>query len=136
LINFDNILNSAIFTLDVTVNGVNSQTVFYTSTGLDDYPTDEEWVNEIKTSLYGFSGITSVETNIETNKIIIKSGCLTGGTTCQPTVTTQLDDTRVIINLLIDYDISCVECGVYQKVFQDDFEFVFQDDNSYIFQGQ
>jgi len=130
------ILNSAIFTLDVTVNGVNSQTVFYTSTGLDDYPTDEEWVNEIKTSLYGFSGITSVETNIETNKIIIKSGCLTGGTTCQPTVTTQLDDTRVIINLLIDYDISCVECGVYQKVFQDDFEFVFQDDNSYIFQGQ
>jgi hypothetical protein len=47
-----------------------------------------------------------------------------------------LDFKTDIINLLIDYDISCVECGVYQKVFQDDFEFVFQDDNSYIFQGQ
>jgi hypothetical protein len=58
----------------------------------------------------GFSGISSVETNIEINKVIIKSGCLTSGTSCQPTVTTQLDDARVIINLLIDYDIYCVSC--------------------------
>ena len=128
------ILNSATFTLDLNVNGVSAQTVFYTSTGLNDYPTDEQWVNVIKNGLYGFSGITSVEINIETNKIIIKSGCITGGTGCQQTVSTGLDDTRIIINLIIDYDISCIECGTYQKVFQDDFEFIFQDGDEYIFQ--
>ena len=106
------ILNSATFTIDVTVDGDNTQSLFYTSTGLDDYPTDDEWTDVIKNTLYGFSGISSVETNIEVNKVIIKSGCLTGGTSCQPTVTTQLDDARVIINLLIDYDISCVSCDV------------------------
>jgi len=104
------ILSSATFTIDVTVDGVNSQSLFYTSTGLDDYPTDDEWTDVIKNTLYGFSGISSVETNIEVNKVIIKSGCLTSGTSCQPTVTTQLDDARVIINLLIDYDIYCVSC--------------------------
>ena len=104
------ILSSATFTIDVTVDGINSQSLFYTSTGLDDYPTDNEWTDVIKDTLYGFSGISSVETNIEVNKVIIKSGCLTSGTSCQPTVTTQLDDARVIINLLIDYDIYCVSC--------------------------
>ena len=104
------ILSSATFTIDVTVDGVNSQSLFYTSTGIDDYPTDDEWTDVIKDTLYGFSGISSVETNIEVNKVIIKSGCLTSGTSCQPTVTTQLDDARVIINLLIDYDIYCVSC--------------------------
>jgi hypothetical protein len=105
------VLNSATFTIDVTVNGDNVQNLFYTSTGLNDYPTDNEWTDVIKNTLYGFSGISSVETNIEVNKVIIKSGCLKNGTSCQPTVTTQLDDARVIINLLIDYDISCVSCA-------------------------
>lgn len=128
------IINSATFTLDMTVDGVNSQTVFYTSTGIDDYPTDEDWVNAITTQLFTYTGITSVETDLVNNKIIIRSGCITGGTGCQQFTTTQLDDVRVIINLVIDYDISCEEC-IFQKVFQDDIDFVFQDDNDYIFQG-
>lgn len=128
------IINSATFTLDMTVDGVNSQTVFYTSTGIDDYPTDEDWVNAITTQLFTYTGITSVETDLVNNKIIIRSGCITGGTGCQQFTTTQLDDVRVIINLIIDYDISCEEC-IFQKVFQDDIDFVFQDDNEYIFQG-
>lgn len=127
------ILNSATFTVDITLNGVNQQNVFYTSTGIDDFPTDEQWVNAIKTLLFQFSGITTVETNIETNKITIKSGCITGGTGCQQVVTHQLDDARVIINLIIDYDISCVDC-IIQKIFQDDIDFMFQDNNGYIFQ--
>jgi hypothetical protein len=128
------IINSATFTLDLTVDGVNSQTIFYTSTGLNDFPSDEEWVNVIKTQLFTYTGITSVETDLVNNKIIIRSGCITGGTGCQQFTTTQLDDVRVIINLVIDYDISCEEC-IFQKVFQDDIDFVFQDDNEYIFQG-
>jgi hypothetical protein len=127
-------LNSATFTVDITVNGVNQQNIFYTSTSLTDYPTDNEWVNAIKTLLYSFSGITSVTTNIDANEIIIKSGCLTGGTDCQPVITPPLDDTSVIINLIINYDISCVECNGVEKIFQDDVEFMFMDDINYSFQ--
>ena len=128
------ILNSATFTVDITIDGVNQQNVFYTSTGLNDYPTDNEWTIAIKNLLYSFSGITSVITNIETNEITIKSGCITGGTDCQINVETQLDDSNVIINLIINYDISCVFCGGDTKVFQDDVEFVFMDDINYVFQ--
>ena len=128
------VLNSATFTVDITVNGMNQQNVFYSTTSLNDYPTDNEWTNAIRNLLYGFSGITSVITNIETNEITIKSGCITGGTTCQPTTLTQLDDAQVVINLIISYDISCVFCGGSTKIFQDDIEFLFQDDINYVFQ--
>lgn len=128
------VLNSAIFTADVMVNGVDQQSIFYTSTGFDDVPTDNDWVTAITNLLYTFSGISSVIVNLETNQIIITSGCQTEGEGCQTKSVTTLDDANVKISLNIDYDISCVECEIYQKVFQDDFEFIFQDDNSYIFQ--
>jgi hypothetical protein len=128
------VLNSAIFTADVTVNGVDQQSIFYTSTGFDDVPTDNDWVTAITNLLYTFGGISSVLVNLETNQIIITSGCQTEGEGCQTKSVTTLDDANVKISLNIDYDISCVECEIYQKVFQDDFEFIFQDDNSYIFQ--
>ena len=128
------ILNSATFTADVTVNGVNQQSIFYTASTMNDYPTDEEWVTAITDLLYSFSGITSVVANIETNQIIIKSGCITGGTACQPTTINQLDDANVVINLIINYDISCVFCGGDTKIFQDDVEFLFMDNINYVFQ--
>jgi hypothetical protein len=128
------ILNSAIFTADITVSGVTQQSVFYTSTGFDDVPTDNDWVSAITNLLYTFEGISSVSINIETNQVLITSGCKQEGVGCQTKSVTALDDVNVVINLYIDYDISCVECETYQKVFQDDFEFIFQDDNSYIFQ--
>jgi hypothetical protein len=118
------------------VSGVTQQSIFYTSTGFDDVPTDNDWVSAITNLLYTFNGISSVSINIETNQVLITSGCIQQGTGCQTKSVTALDDANVIINLYIDYDISCVECETYQKVFQDDFEFIFQDDNSYIFQGQ
>jgi hypothetical protein len=129
------ILNSAIFTADITVSGVTQQSIFYTSTGFDDIPTDNDWVNAITTLLYTFNGISSVSIDIDTNQVIISSGCIQEGSGCQTKSVTVLDDENVTINLYIDYDISCVSCLLEQKVFQDDFEFVFQDDNSYIFQG-
>ena len=128
------VLNSAVFTADVMVNGVDQQSIFYTSTGFDDVPTDNDWVTAITNLLYTFGGISSVIVNLETNQIIITSGCQTEGEGCQTKSVTTLDDANVKISLNIDYDISCVECEIYQKVFQDDFEFIFQDDNSYIFQ--
>jgi hypothetical protein len=128
------ILNSAIFTTEITVDGVTQQSVFYTSTGFNDVPTDNEWVTAITNLLYTFSGISSVSVNIGTNQIIITSGCKSVGVGCQTKSVTELDDANVKINLNIDYDISCVACGIQQKIFQDDFEFIFQDDNNYIFQ--
>ena len=128
------VLNSAIFTADVMVNGVVQQSIFYTSTGFEDTPTDNDWVTAITNLLYTFGGISSVIVNLDTNQIIITSGCQTEGEGCQTKSVTTLDDANVKISLNIDYDISCVECEISQKVFQDDFEFIFQDDNSYIFQ--
>jgi len=59
------ILNSAIFTADITVSGVTQQSVFYTSTGFDDVPTDNDWVSAITNLLYTFDGISSVSIDIE-----------------------------------------------------------------------
>lgn len=123
------ILNSAIFTANVSVNGVISQDVFYVSSGSTDYPSEQQWADSISGLLYSYSGITEVIIDIEKNQIIIKNGCNEGSTSGN-----LLSDANVKVNLYIDYDISCESCATEQKVFQDDFEFVFMDDNNYIFQ--
>lgn len=130
------IVNSAIFEVDITINGANSTNIFYTSTGIDDYPSDNEWADALSGVLLTFSGVSDVSINIEENKIIIENACTQGGTDCNPTTSNSLKDAHVVIKLNIEYDISCVSCGTYQKVFQDEFEFIFMDDNSFLFQGQ
>lgn len=129
------VINSAVFSVDITINGANSQTAFYSSSGATDYPSDNEWADAISDLLYTFSGVSEVIIDIEKNQIVIKNDCTQGGTNCKPTTSNLLKDANVIIKLFIDYDISCVSCGTYQKVFQDDFEFIFMDNNSFIFQG-
>ena len=105
------ILNSAIFTADITVSGVTQQSVFYTSTGFDDVPTDNDWVSAITNLLYTFEGISSVSIDIEKNQVLITSGCNQEGVGCQTKSVTALDDVNIVINLNIDYDISCVACA-------------------------
>ena len=48
---------------------------YYTGTTLYDVPTDEQWVNAIKTILSGVTEIVSVDTDINTNDLIIKLEC-------------------------------------------------------------
>lgn len=104
------VLNSAMFTVDITINGDNKQNVFYVSSGATDFPSDNEWADAISDLLYTFSGVSDVIIDIEHNQITIKNDCTQGGSDCKPTTSNLLKDANVVINLKIDYDISCVSC--------------------------
>ena len=105
------IINSAEFALEITVNGELNTVVFYTSTGIDDYPSDEEWITALVDELETFEGIGDVIIDEEKNTIQIFNSCISG-TTCNPSNTNLLSDANVIVNLVIDYDISCDYCGL------------------------
>jgi len=89
------VLNQAIFTAQVTVNGVTVSQPFYTGTSLNDFPSDNEYSTVIENLLLTFSGVSNVNIDIVNNQIVIVTGCNT------------LSDADVKIELLISYDISC-----------------------------
>jgi len=89
------ILNQAIFTAVVSVDGDYKYETFYTGTTLNDYPTDEDWSNTIEDMLLSFEGITGVTINIVENNVKITTPCNT------------LSGSNVKVDLLINYDISC-----------------------------
>jgi hypothetical protein len=105
------IINSADFILEITVDGELKTVNFYTSTGIDDYPTDVDWVNIITDTLKTFYGIGDIVVDYQKNTIQIFNTCVTG-TTCNPGNTNLLSDAKITINLIIDYDISCVSCDL------------------------
>ena len=89
------VLNQAIFTAQVTINGVTVSQPFYTGTTLNDFPSDNEYTNVIQELLLSFSGVSFVNIDIVNNQIVITTGC------------NILSDANVKIDLLISYDISC-----------------------------
>ena len=95
------ILNEAIFVASVTVSGVTTTEEFFTGTTLNEYPTTEEWDDVIETLLLGYDGISSVTFNVDKNKMTITTDCNSE---------VSLDDADVVINMVINYDISCVSC--------------------------
>jgi hypothetical protein len=105
------IINSADFTVYAEVDGVSAQTQFYTSTGATDYPNDTMWADAITNILQSFSGITSVSVDIISNRITINSDCTDTTKNCTVQQINTLQDTEIKVNLLIDYDISCVSCS-------------------------
>jgi hypothetical protein len=112
-LNDDNcVINSGKFIIETNVNGEVKQQLFYTSIGLYDYPTDIEWVNNIKSMLLSYSDISEVEIDIVKNKITIVNNCNDTKKNCKPTKYNTLSDAKVILNLIIDYDISCVACNL------------------------
>jgi hypothetical protein len=106
------IITSGIFVLKTTVDGEEKQVTFYNSTGLSDYPTDIEWTNTIIDTLKSYEGIGDVIINYEDNTIKIDTICTNTGSSCNPTYQNTLADAKIEINLLIYYNISCVECDV------------------------
>ena len=105
-------LNSATFTAQVSVDGVIKETLFYTSFGLTDYPTDEEWILVLEELFLQYPDVGSVEFDLEKNTVKIINNCTDVDKNCKPTNFNSLADAEVKINLLIDYDISCVYCGL------------------------
>ena len=91
------ILNQAIFTAQVTINGVTVSQPFYTGTSLNEFPSDNEYTSVVEELLLSFSGVSNVSIDIVNNQIVITTGCNT------------LSDANVKIDLLISYDISCEE---------------------------
>jgi hypothetical protein len=105
------IINSADFTIYAEVGGVSAQTQFYTSTGTTDYPSDTVWADAIIDILESFSGISSVTVDVISNRITITTACEDTTKNCTTQPINPLQDTQITVNLLIDYDISCVSCG-------------------------
>jgi hypothetical protein len=97
------ILNSAEFLVNVTVNGIGNTSSIYTTTSLDDYPTDQDFYDAVEAILINYAGIATVTIDSETNKITITTDCDSPA---------DLSDAPIVVDLQIDYDISCVACNV------------------------
>ena len=106
------VLNEAQFIAQVSVDNEIKESTFYTSFGLNDYPSDEEWVNIINNLLLQFPGVGNVEFDLELNTIKIINDCDPTIKDCKPTNSNSLADAKVTINLLINYDVSCVYCNI------------------------
>lgn len=104
------IVNEAIFSIYTQVGSQSAQTAFYTGTTADDFPSDVLWAQTITDSLESYVGISGVTVSISNNRVLITTNCeqITKG--CTTETINPLQDTQVIVNLIIDYDISCVEC--------------------------
>ena len=97
------ILNQAIFIAEVVVGGVSSDTVYYTSSSLGDYPSDNDWFNAIEGLLLSYPQIGNVIFSSTSNTVTIETECSEGGL--------SVNDTSVTVNFKITYDISCT-CGI------------------------
>jgi hypothetical protein len=97
------VLNQSIFTLSATTSGVTLSETFFTGTSLSEYPSDNLYYNTIKDLLTQFEGIGSVIIDVENNIIKIISDCNSE---------TSLSDAQIMLNLGINYDISCVACAI------------------------
>ena len=96
------VINSASFYLEANLNGNVQGLGIYVSSGITDFPSDEYFYETLKTVLESYSEIESVIVNPATNTISVS-------TTCNPEI--YIIDANLIVNLIISYDISCVECG-------------------------
>lgn len=97
------VLNSAEFIVKVEINGGKTSSSIYTTTSLNDYPTDQDFYDAVETLLLDYDGIATVTINQVTNKITITTNCDS---------VTDLSDAQITVDLEIEYDISCVSCDV------------------------
>jgi hypothetical protein len=105
------IINEARFSIYASVGSQSDQTEFYTSSGSTDYPTDQLWADTIINTLENFIGISAVTIDIVTNRITVSTICDEISKGCEITPINPLQDTHLMVKLIIDYDISCVSCS-------------------------
>jgi hypothetical protein len=102
------VFNSATFTSEVTVSGITYTDTFYTTSSLDDIPTDLLWVESIETLLESIYGIGDVTYNLVSNTITIPTDCNLPAN--------LLAGADVNINLVIGYNLNCDSgpdcCGI------------------------
>jgi len=105
------IIDSATFSISAKVGSQSAITEFYSSNGGTDYPNDIQWAEAITDILNGFVGISDVTIDLVSNRITIKTNCEEINKSCKPQVINPLQDTEIEVNLVIDYNISCVDCS-------------------------
>ena len=104
------IVNEAKFSVQVTVGAETKQDIFYISSGLNDFPNDQDWGLALKNILETFVGIGEVIIDYTNNKITITNDCSEIEKNCRRETYNLLNDTKIISNLVIEYNISCVSC--------------------------
>lgn len=105
------VINSAQFTLQVSVANETKSVPFYSSSGLTDYPNSLIFAETIIDTLKSFGGIDDVVIDLERNRMQIIAGCVDFPKNCSKEILNLLQDQLVIVNLKIEYDISCVNCS-------------------------
>lgn len=93
-------LISAQFTAKVSAQpiGLNAQSMFFTSTSLNNPPSDNLWYDTIKQLLLSIPGILSVTIDQLNNQITIATN---------PAIN-SLDGQEIVVELAIEYDIMCL----------------------------
>jgi hypothetical protein len=60
--------------------------------------------------LNSFAGISNVVVDVDNNKVTITSDCTKLPKNCDLEITNSLDNTPIVVDLKIEYDIACVSC--------------------------
>ena len=105
------IINEATFSIYAQIGSQSAQTEFYVSSGATDYPSDQLWANTIIDTLDSFIGVSGTTVDIISNRVTITTTCEDVPKGCEIVPVNPLQDNQVIVNLFIDYDISCVSCS-------------------------
>lgn len=105
------IINDATFSIYAQIGSQSAQTQFFVSTGSTDYPSDSLWAQTITNTLDSFLGISGTTVDIISNRITVKTTCEDIPKGCIIEPINPLQDNQIIVNLIIDYDISCVSCS-------------------------
>ena len=105
------VINDANFIISATVGGENKIQTFYTSSGFTDYPSDFDWGSAIVDIMNDFVGIADVSVDVTQNRVTITSDCSQIEKNCKIENINILQDKVVNIDLIIEYDISCVSCS-------------------------
>lgn len=104
------ILDSATFKLVVKVGEDELENIFYSSTTLNDYPSDLLWGNTMKSMIESFYGVGDVTIDYTNNSVKITNDCEEIQKNCGTVNYNLLNDTRFVVNTIITYEISCVAC--------------------------
>ena len=96
------VLDSATFIAQVTVGDDTTSLPFFWSNSLTEYPSDNQWLEFVKSILEGYPNIGQVIIDYVGNTITIN-------TNCDPE---SLFNTNVIVRLRIEYFISCEKCNL------------------------
>jgi len=105
------IINEAIFSIYAQIGSQSAETAFYTSSGATDYPSDQLWADTIINTLDSFIGVSGTTVDVISNRVTVTTTCEDIPKGCSIESVNSLQDSVVIVKLVIDYDISCVSCG-------------------------